>query len=66
MWALSALVLSLHISLEALAKLKQGSSLFLLIRERLFLEFGEFGIAELFLLNLKWLLEERHHLEVLT
>jgi hypothetical protein len=32
----------------------------------LFLEFGDFGIAELFLLNLKWLLEERHHREVLT
>src|SRR6266702_2210448 len=27
----------------------------------LFLEFGDFGIAELFLLNLKYLLEQRHH-----
>ena len=30
----------------------------------LFLEFGDFGIVELYLLNLKWLLEEKHHLEV--
>jgi len=27
----------------------------------LILEFGDFGIAELFLLNLKYLLEQRHH-----
>jgi hypothetical protein len=26
-----------------------------------FLEFGDFGIAELFLLNLKWLLKQRYH-----
>ncbi len=39
----------------------KGGSLF-----RIFLEFGDFGIAELFLLNLKWLLEQRHHLEVLA
>jgi len=31
-----------------------------------FLEFGDFGIAELFLLNLEWLLKQRHHLEVLA
>ncbi len=31
-----------------------------------FLEFGDFGIAELFLLNLNWLLKQRHHLEVLA
>ena len=29
------------------------------------IEFGDFGIAELFILNLKWLLKQRHHLEVL-
>jgi len=36
------------------------------MKKGLFLEFGDFGIAELFLLNLKWLLEQRHHLEVLA
>ncbi len=29
-----------------------------------FLEFGDFRIAELFLLNLKWLLKQRHHLVI--
>jgi hypothetical protein len=31
---------------------------------RLFLEFGDFGVVELFLLDLKWLLEQKPHLEV--
>ena len=30
----------------------------------LFLEFGDFGIVELFLLNLKWLLKQRYHLAI--
>ena len=29
-----------------------------------FLEFGDFGVVELFLLGLKWLLEQKPHLEV--
>ena len=33
---------------------------------RLFLEFGDFGIAELLLLNLKRLLKQRHHLKDLA
>ena len=32
-------------------------------QKRLILEFGDFGIVELFLLNLKWLLKQRYHLE---
>jgi hypothetical protein len=28
------------------------------------LECGDLGIAELFLLSLKWLLEQRHHVDV--
>src|SRR5207253_7058772 len=30
----------------------------------LFLEFGDFGISELFLLSLKWLLKQGDHLEI--
>ena len=30
------------------------------------LEFGDFGIVELFLLNLKWLLKQRCHLVIFT
>jgi hypothetical protein len=28
------------------------------------LEFDDFGIVELFLLSMKWLLKERYHLEI--
>jgi len=31
---------------------------------RFFLEFGDFGIGELFLLNLKRLLKQRYHLVI--
>ena len=32
-------------------------------KKALFLEFGDFGIAELFPLSLKWLLEQRLYLD---
>jgi len=38
--------------------------MFLTMWKGLFLEFGDFGIAELFLLNLKWLLKQRYNVEV--
>jgi len=40
--------------------------LFLITAMGLFLELGDFGIAELFLLSLKWLLKQRHHQEIVT
>jgi hypothetical protein len=36
----------------------------MIMKKGLFLEFGDFGIVELFLLNLKWLLEQRYRLNV--
>jgi hypothetical protein len=44
---------------------KQAGSLISgMSRIRIILEFGDFGVVELFLLGLKWHLEQKQHLEV--
>ena len=45
-------------------ELERVALVVLLLSKRFFFEFGDFGIVELFLLNLKWLLEEKQLLEV--
>jgi hypothetical protein len=47
-----------------MAWFKGGNHLFLITSMELFLEFGDFGIAELFLLSLKWLVVQRYDVDV--